>query len=143
MCLITEKTKPVILKKDKKVFKLVTYYNDNHVVSSMRNFHYELNQLYERKLTPCSGKGTAADDPSYNFYYQNENTDWLELITISEGFHFFRTITRIRKISKNRWDFNGAIARCIIPKGATVYYDSTGLGVASQLIIKDVIPLKI
>lgn len=153
MCLITQFKEPEILEQDLIVYKKLRYYGSSiYTLRSYNlNFPYVLNRLYKTKIKLLEHDkiwqwfdDTAAEAIHKNVY----KTPFIfassygaqphqDLICIAEGFHFFFDTKRINK----SFYIPIKIVQCTIPAGSTVYKDSTGLGVANQIIINKIIEI--
>lgn len=129
MCLLTRQKKPIILKEDKIVYKLLRASR----TAIYQDFSYDLNKLYKTDI--CESSDISAYDEiamkryKFNFYGLKPG-----VISISEGFHAFTSIERIKK---NFVPYS--IFKCTIPAGSEFYKDATGLCVSNQIIINELI----
>lgn len=137
MCLITEKTKPIKIRKDRTVYKLFYKMMNGKLVTAHQYYVYEFNVLYKTEfsfLDVDSDFACAFDslvDEIYDKFSKRQHRT--DLIVIAEGFHSASIPARFRLESDN------VIVECTIPKGSLIYEDSTGLIVSNQIIINKVI----
>jgi hypothetical protein len=147
MCLITVNNERIVLKEYLRVFKLVNSdANATGATSSLQHFYYKLDKVYslnhDLNVAPPHGGDTcfndcAAWDAFERMFNKNPEkelsfSELYKLIEIhafvyTEGFHFYRTIERCKP------RFNEKIAEFTVPKGSTVIYDESGLGIASSI----------
>ena len=129
MCLITEQTKPEILKEDLIVYKILYYGN----LSYFRKFVWEKGKMERQKMDPkiintsdhYNGKYTFCDDIS-QAVYDNGN----KYTCISYGFHAFVTKKRAGML----YTYGTEIHKFLIPAGAQVFRDKTGLIVSNKMM---------
>lgn len=143
MCLITRQSKPVVLKNDITVYKLLiprTYCSArSHFFP--RTYLYE--ECYKTEITiNCMGSDIAWWDEKVSKEYQllKKETDPLKKIDdslkgISSGFHWATSLERFNK------PINGdlEIFECTVSAGSEIYFDDTGLGVSNQIIVHKII----
>ena len=130
MCLITEQTKPEILKKDLIVYKLLY---PNHL-SYFRKFFWEKGKMKRQKMDPkiintllpfFLGAYNFCDNISQRMY---ERLGRLTCITY--GFHAFVTKKRAGML----YTYGTEIHKFLIPAGAQVFRDKTGLIVSNKMM---------
>jgi len=135
MCLITEKS-PKILKEDLVVYKLLR----DDLTSIFQGYDYQLGVLYgPRELeADVESEYFFADSEAKRYYSNNEDPEDVRIHLFrfnlhgyAKGFHFYTTKERARRSIYNWY----SLVECIVPKGSTVVFDSTGLGIASQIKI--------
>lgn len=144
MCLITEKTKPVKIRKDKIVYKELDKVDDETFRSTSQFFLYTLGECFKTDFNILSAShddAISCDDITDEVYGslpdRREAPEECEhLICITKGFHSVKTIKRM-----SDWtSFHPAvIVECIIPKGSLVYEDSTGLLASNMIIINKIV----
>jgi hypothetical protein len=127
MCLITEQEKPIILKKDKIVYKVLTYEG----MSPCHPFTWEAGRLYTESLSARVVNTLEIYDGSYTFSdtltireYDRKG----KFFCFSRGFHFSKTKKRLNLWREEKFRFK-------IPAGAEVYYDKTGLGITNKIML--------
>jgi len=166
MCLITKQKEPIIITEDLMVYKILKT-GDGDVRYSYYNyseFRYDCNQLYTTKietsdhlsffdytarsivLEDCSSVFASCNDKSKKSFLSNNG-----FISYGQGFHFitdagiklrspYKNNSYINKYKGNHlYPFRPVMCKCIIPRGAEVYYDQSGLGIASEIIVTDII----
>jgi len=135
MCLITEKL-PEILKEDLIVYKLLK----DDLTSIFKGYRYTLGVTYGKQelIADVESEYFFADSEVSRYYSNNEDPEYVRMYLsrfnlhgYARGYHFYTTKERARKSIYNCY----SLVECIVPKGSTVVYDSTGLGVASQIKI--------
>lgn len=141
MCLITEQTTPEVLKEDLEVFKIVQLLDD-WIRAIHEIFTYKLGRLYTAELGITTEQSCGTDD-LVNLVYGNfiERTDNKSKLTnVTTGFHFYTTEERMSgSLLLSKYFKNHVVVKCIIPKGSLIMRDSTGLGVANQIIVKEIL----
>lgn len=134
MCLITEQLRPIKIRKDLTVFKVVTKeINGFSPWNEYYEFDYRLNTLYTESIGADNIPDSYADQiviENYP-YWRSE-----ELTHVHSGFHSALTIDRISNFCG--WE-NTVRVKCIIPKGSLIYKDKTGLIVSNKIILKEVL----
>lgn len=148
MCLITEQKKPIKIRKDYTVYKLVEFLNEKEIRSFYNyNFTWELNKLYQTEIKKSSILNACYFDLKSKECYQGkdgikyievliEKLRNEELYSYGSGFHSAINKSRIKS---NLYH----IAECTIPKGSLIYKDKTGLIVSNQIIINKILEKKI
>ena len=133
MCLATYK-RAEILEKDLIVWKLVSSASKNVCYSEIHGFRYKTQKLYsldnDLLFHEFVDKDLLYDSQCVNEYL---NSKWKplkdSLRLVKEGFHFALDRKRFEKA-----EFNDIYAEFLVPKGAEVAYDDTGLGVSSKIM---------
>lgn len=130
MCLVVKNDTEILsAKEDITVYKTLR----RNLKSLYHNHQYELNKLSPTRniyfMKFSSTRIFYADSESASFYL-----DIKEKKVVSEGFHFYSSLDRIGEIL-----FDEVIVECTIPKGSKYVLDETGLGVASRIIINNII----
>jgi len=140
MCLITEKL-PEILKEDLVVYKLL----HEDLTSIFNSYQYKYNDLCLLiELIPNCEEDYLFANFVANRYYSADNDpqetlDNLErfhLFGYNKGYHFY--ITKEKALQSAYID-TYILVECIVPRGSTIVYDSTELGVASQIKITKIL----
>lgn len=130
MCLVTEQQKPIQIRKDMAVYKVLT-----KELSSIRYyFRWELGKLYKTYMVANNTSKLIADDlalKAYPDFIRNKS-----YVHIHEGFHSFATLKRAEDWGVSSCDI---IVKCTIPKGSLIYKDKTGLVVSNQIRIDKII----
>jgi hypothetical protein len=129
MCLLTRQKKPIILKKDKIVYKVLR----NNMTAIYQDFSYSFNKLYKTNIRESSDD-SAFDELSHDKYKSSVYLLKPGIISIGEGFHAFTSIERIEKSVNYH-----PIFKCTFPAGSEYYRDVTGLCVSNQIIINELI----
>lgn len=135
MCLITKQNKPIILKEDLIVYKLVRKWNSNkHYYSLNENFPYTFNELYKTTIEESTTWvfNDLISQKYYNYLIIKER-----FFCFGQGFHFYLTRKRagLYQYGDSKGSYRHIMVKCLIPKGSKVIYDETGLGVSDQIII--------
>ncbi len=147
MCLITKQEEPIILKEDLIVYKVLRRRNGSLAPYSMgREFEYEVGQTHKTDIKVSIGKSIVADFEAWGAIEAVEEKE-LENCTESDlldklpslgyksfgpGFHFMTSKKRAN-------EYPGVLVRCTIPAGSEVHYDMSGLGVANQIRIDQIL----
>lgn len=159
MCLVTRSNvKETVLEEDMVVWKLVQRERDPmYVYSHFQTFVYKRGKRYMTCIRKMDSPKTLEyfDDASIRpFYDDMENVKVLSLNAKSNmvsnrlkegklsqydiGFHFAVEKQRLRNTidlaSMEYADLTVKITRFVVPKGAKVVFDESGLGVASEII---------
>ena len=140
MCLITfTKTEEEVLKEDITVYKTIKNPENAYDICDCRSVHNDYGYNYEKlnkaivlKALPFD-KNTSYLDFQVKDVYNKFMGKGDQLKVYSEGYHFFKTLDRARSCL----DYKEIVVKCTIPKGNTVIYDNTNLGVASNIIIHE------
>lgn len=140
MCLITEQKEPIILKEDLIVYKVLR----PDLESPMQYFNYILGRFYEFGIMPS--KNPMWPDSVASEYYGKDNiqtkspynTITKGLYAYGEGLHFITSKERAYVYTEGIYG-QMVIVKCLIPAGAEVYYDKTGLGVTNKLKVIEVL----
>lgn len=148
MCLYTTQQEPKTADKDIVVYKKFRQHEYEPILRSLiHNFTWQVDDLYETPMTVFS----AMDDlfPVWDHiaamaYFVGGRTARYSLKhnntkIIVEGFHAALTLKRL---IEKEIIYEPVIHRCIIPKGAKYYIDTTDLIVSDKLIVKERINLK-
>lgn len=138
MCLVTEK-QPELLEDDLIVYKVVQPLLDRAFQSSFKYYKYLLHDLqpsivllglpFEEVMKTMYG--IYANEAAFKFYI-----DRIDVEVYLNGYHFYIDATKAQK--HNIFPAE-VIVECMVPAGSTVVYDSTGMGVASQIKLVRVI----
>lgn len=142
MCLaIVPNQKPVITTEDIVVYKSLILEECGNLQSEFNPTYWELNVLKESELK-ISNSGQFFDAIAQKASYAlNVEPDF-----VNKGLHFFTSKQRYLNAyrEENCAERNDrVICKALIPKGSTVYYDTSGLGVSNQLIINKVLKLQV
>lgn len=130
MCLLTRQKKPIILKEDKIVYKLLR----GDMTAIYQNFSYSFDKVYKTDIF-IGSDNSAFDDIAMKRYRVNAYGNLKpNVISIAKGFHAFTSIARIKKSYVCH-----KIYKCTIPAGSEYYKDTTGLCVSNQIIINELI----
>ena len=143
MCLITKQKRAKRIEQDLIVYKvLISSIRNNEIRYYgllMSNFEYKLNVLYKTKLKRNVKTIEKRNSNRWDSLVGKAYPSWIinpDVITISQGFHSFKSINRYfnndLELKKQRIMENG-FAKCVIPKGSLVYEDVTGLIVSDQI----------
>lgn len=141
MCLITKQKKAIIIKDDMIVYKRVDIHGGNEALAPMQGFLYVVGENYNQELVPDHNFISCFSTDVYEYYKLNtfSKKDIGKLFThIHNGFHFFKNIKDV-KLFCNDYTLGDATAKCIIPKGSSVFFDETGLGVSNSITIVELI----
>lgn len=122
MCLITEQKEPIILEEDLIVYKNVKL-TKNGYESYFFPFTWKAKKLEETELK--TGIKFTGFDPLVTCHYKDSIS---EIKSWEEGFHFAFTKERLHIL-------NVPIKEFLIPKGAQVVKDATGLGVTNKIMM--------
>lgn len=138
MCLLTRQDKPIILREDKLVWKILTDNNDR-ANSIWCIYQYILGEINQTEID-LSIDVNAFDEPQ-RIKYLNEDYKLLDGVkSIGSGFHSFTNIEECNR-SFNRFTKYSSlpykIYECIIPAGSEYYEDETYLCVSNNIIIKN------
>jgi len=139
MCLVTKQKHPIILKKDKKVFKILQGLSNNEIlISQFQGFKYKLNKLYSTKIL-ISNINTNFDRYDERWYYNLPPSVKPNLTWIGSGFHAAKTQKRLKD---HIGGFNSGqiLVECTIPAGSVYYANKeTQLCVSNKIIINKII----
>jgi hypothetical protein len=132
MCLLTIEKEPTILTEDLVVYKKMKIEPDGTFRSIFYDKKWRRGLIYSTKLQ-IEKYGDYFDDIAYDEYKKagiiiktedtfsyRKDARW-----VSEGFHWFAEQTE-----RGIW---GTLVKCIVPAGAKVYRDVSGLGVSDKL----------
>lgn len=148
MCLIIHSdVKPVVLEEDTIVYKHCYLEDkDNEIRSSIQFFKYELGKLYETELGVYDPKShnfarcifsrhlKTADGRTIGEVFPHLWEYPYDFKSVVHGFHSFVDL----KTAEYHLT-GGYIAKCVIPKGSTVYYDLFGLCASNKIIIERIL----
>jgi hypothetical protein len=137
MCLITEQKKPIKIRKDMVVYKLVRPqgYNVFSPWADWNKYTYFLNKLNveEMKYKIKGEWGRYATRKAMRYYNCLKN-----LTEVNEGFHSANSLKGLDHLNTHPNDKVVAV-KCIIPAGSLVFKDKTGLIVSNQIKLIEVI----
>lgn len=135
MCLVTKQKHAVILKKDKKVYKVLQLFYSDLLLSQFHNFKYELNKLYSSEIEKSNIKSNFDNDDE-NWYHKLPSRSKSKLTWIGSGFHAATTQKRL----KNHISGYQRLVECTIPAGSVYYANKeTQLCVSNQIIINKIL----
>lgn len=139
MCLVTKQKHPIILKKDKKVFKILKKF-DSRLLSQFQNFKYKLDQLYSTEVKK-SNDCTNFDNNDQTWYRNLPSSVKSNLTWIGSGFHAATTQKRLKNhIGNSLIDVSQILVECTIPAGSIYYANKeTQLCVSNQIIINKIL----
>ena len=132
MCLITKQKKPIKIRKDRTVYKILEMI-DGDMYSAYHGMHrYVKGRLYCQEMN--------ANNISYNVFdsiaseaYPNWRTK--NYTHVHQGLHAVKYRGRIRgEMFENEY-----IVEFLIPKGSLIYEDKTGLIVSNQIIMEKIL----
>jgi hypothetical protein len=133
MCLITDNKEKQFATEDMIVYKIFGL----HLQSFFMYFQYELDILYETKITESSPENwypcCKLDENYLKENYGPSAKIWIKnpkLICLEEGFHSAKTIENLKFIGSNH------VYECIIPKGSEFYTDTVGFIISNKIIVK-------
>jgi len=135
MCLITKKL-PEILKEDLIVYKLLR----DDLTSIFQCYPYTLGVTYGKQtlIANIEIEYFFANNAANEYYsakndpdYVRQNLEQFNLFGYSKGYHFY--VSKEKAIRCMYLHY--ILVECIVPRGSTIVYDSTELGVASQIKI--------
>jgi hypothetical protein len=128
MCLITEQKEPIVLKRKKTVYKVLT----SDLRAPVQDFTYELNKLYKTDIIANDTFESWADNKAAKAY---PDAEWGNYTNVHAGFHSLKT-----KKMCDSWMWAGnAKFECTIPAGSLYYEDKTGLCASNQIIINKIL----
>ena len=141
MCLITEQKETEILKEDLIVYKRFKLYK-GEIRPWCRRFYekfiYNVGKIHKQPLGIDNHYESHHDSQVVNAYPSWQSASYTH---VHEGFHAALTYERLGKKGERRNnDTNVAVDYdyvCIIPKGAKVFKDKTGLIVTNTIILKE------
>lgn len=152
MCLPTKQQRPIKIKKDLTVYKLVKISSNKKLVrSEMQNFLYEIGIKYESEISISKRVLILYDDKLINAMgfdgilpmekeeiAERENWSFIDI-----GFHSALKPSRFED-GLEYWknypvDVKAAVAECTVPKGSLIYKGPTGLIVSNQIIINKIL----
>lgn len=156
MCLITMQKEPTVLAEDLVVWKEVDGFDHRGrklvgrllpgrkvVKSPYHSFYYTSGETYKTKIEQdkndtCTYDQTARDaiesilPEKYAgpFIYGDSTSHAVKdgyIMSYGQGFHFATTRDRIKPLD------GSIVERFVVPAGSEVYFDNTGLGIASAI----------
>ena len=138
MCLLTRQDKPIILREDKLVWKILIDNNDR-ANSIWCVYQYILGEINQTEIDLSIG--VNAFDKPQRVKYLNEDYKLLDGVkSIGSGFHSFTNIEECNRSFNEFTRYSSLpykIYECIIPAGSEYYEDETYLCVSNKIIIRN------
>ena len=141
MCLITKQQKPIKTRKDLITYKVVQYSSHFGILSTVKHFRWNLNELYKTNIEE-SKNPKYCGQRVYDAYLEGYDAGSLDIFceergykVLGQGFHCFSNRTYACEIM-SLWE---SMAKCVIPAGSLVYKDKTGLIVSNQIIMTEIL----
>ncbi len=164
MCLITNQAKPVRLRKDKTVWKVLErvltgeggYSTTRYAPIYRKGIYYMRGVTMRTEMLENGdtlGFDTAANiriDRVLDWVVNYPAKGWLNdndrrrkaikdgaIKSIGDGFHFATTKSRLDEVAGDCRNESVVVMRFVVPKGSLVYYDVGGLGVCDTIMMAE------
>jgi hypothetical protein len=135
MCLITRQIDPLVANEDIPILKYCDI-DEGIITSHYWDFVYKLGKLYRQELLvdnePNTFFGCIVSDV-YNFGFDSFEEVCSKLTNVHDGLHALLP-NHLHSYLNRKINIKG-----IIPKGSLYYIDETGLIVANQMILEEII----
>lgn len=128
-----QKDNPEIAKKNIKVYKIGRLFRGNFIPNYMKDFRYKPSKIYSTKFSYEYFFATDCDDIEERYL-----STLVDAQFVTEGFHAFTTLKRVKDASKGRY-IPVDIGVFIIPKGAQYYRNPARCIVSNSIIFKNLI----
>ncbi len=128
MCLITSQKEPLIVTRNKIVYKFLIHDGPEECHSIYNSMYYKIGKEYKTKV--MQDKDICCYDEHDRAYLDKYYNGWMsnlkkhKLISIGPGYHSM-TLPRARKALNSGEE--GSVYKCTIPKGTELYIGFTGL----------------
>jgi hypothetical protein len=140
MCLVTEQKKPIKLKEDMTVYKILGI-RDRGYSGFNFEFDYRLGCVHETEMRFDNNSNTIWDSAVEYTYKDWENGEYTH---VHNAFHSAteerkRALLMTMKSNKALSFDDFVLSKCTIPKGSLIFKDKTGLIASNQIIIDEIL----